>query len=291
MWYQLTIEHCPRAEADMASDELEESGAVSVTLTDRNDDAILEPELGTMPLWPEVVVTALYTDEELASLSRATLSTRHPNWTFRLEILEDQNWERAWMDNFKPQKFGKRLWVCPSWSTPPDPDAVNLILDPGLAFGTGTHPTTSLCLQWLDQADLQGKSLIDYGCGSGILALAALKLGADKVFAVDIDPQALQATQNNALANGINDQHLNIDYPSNLKGNADIMVANILLTPLIALRDSFSGLIKENGLLVCSGILREQADSLIAAYEGCFALQTRMDQDDWSLLVFTRTVS
>jgi len=288
VWYQLQIEHCPRDEAERVSDELEETGALSITLTDKNDDAILEPELGTMPLWPEVVVTALYTDEELAQHSKQILEARYPNWQFSLELLADQDWERAWMDDFKPQQFGKRLWICPSWSTPPDPYAVNLILDPGLAFGTGTHPTTSLCLQWLDQAELLNLKLIDYGCGSGILALAALKLGAEKVSAVDIDPQALQATQNNALSNGIDDTQLSIAYPSELTGQADVMIANILLSPLIALRDSFHGLIKERGLLVVSGILREQTATLVEAYEGSFVQKHRMDLDDWSLLVFVR---
>lgn len=289
MWYQLQIEHCSRDEAEMASEALEESGALSVTLTDKNDDPILEPELGTMPLWPEIVITALYTDGDLAQHTRQELAARYPGWQFSLETLADQDWERVWMDDFKPQRFGKRLWICPSWCTPPEPDAVNLILDPGLAFGTGTHPTTSLCLQWLDQASLADKTVIDYGCGSGILALAALKLGAKQLHAVDIDPQALQATLNNAASNGLEGERLHIGYPSDLAVSADMMIANILLTPLIALRDSFHALIKQQGLLVVSGILREQAATLIEAYQGYFVHQQTQDQDDWSLLVFVRS--
>lgn len=288
MWYQLQIACCPRDKAERISEILEEAGALSITLTDRNDDPILEPELGTMPLWPEVVLSALYTDEDEAQRNLVSLQTSHPELQYRIDVVEDQDWERVWMDDFKPQRFGQRLWICPSWSTPPDPDAVNLILDPGLAFGTGTHPTTSLCLQWLDQADLAGKTVIDFGCGSGILALAALKLGAGHVHAVDIDPQALQATHNNALSNNINEQQLSVAYPEALQSRADIMVANILLTPLIALRDSFHQLIQDNGLLVVSGILREQAEGLIEAYAEHFVHQATLSQDDWSLLIFVR---
>lgn len=288
MWFQLQIDNCHRDDADKASDMLEESGAVSITLTDRHDDPILEPELGTMPLWPEIVIHALYTEQDLAKLAMQDLAARHPSWQVRLDTLADQDWERAWMDDFKPQRFGKRLWICPSWCTPPDPEAVNLILDPGLAFGTGTHPTTHLCLQWLDGANLTGKTMIDFGCGSGILALAALKLGAQKVHAVDIDPQALQATRNNADTNHIHSEQLHISMPGDLHQPADILIANILLTPLISLGESFHTLIKPGGFLVVSGLLSEQTQTLTDAYRGSFHLVDSQQLDDWSLLVFSR---
>jgi ribosomal protein L11 methyltransferase len=288
VWYQLQIERCQPDNVDELSNALEESGAVSITLTDKNDDPILEPELGTMPLWPEIIIQALYEEEMLANHAISNLSRHYPSFQFNLSTLPDQDWERAWMDDFKPQRFGQRLWICPSWSTPPEPEAVNLILDPGLAFGTGTHPTTSLCLQWLDQANLSGKTVIDYGCGSGILALTALKLGAKKLYAVDIDPQALQATQSNASINSIPSEQLDINFPNNLTATAELLIANILLTPLVALRDSFYALLKPKGQLVISGILSEQANTLIEAYQPLFTHQQSKDLEGWSLLVFTR---
>lgn len=285
MWFQLTIDDCTQALAEKLSELCENAGAVSVTLTDKFDDAILEPELGTTPLWPHVIVQALF-DTEKTATDTQTLLAGIINNDIHIEKIEDKAWERAWMDDFKPVQFGKRLWICPSWSTPPQPEAVNLILDPGLAFGTGTHPTTKLCLEWLEQADLTDKTLIDYGCGSGILALAALKLGAGLVHAVDIDPQALQATQNNALMNQIDAAKLVLHYPEKCKTTTDVLIANILLTPLIALQTTFQTLLKPKGLLVVSGVLAEQTDTLIAAYQPYFSLKQQEVFDGWGLLVF-----
>lgn len=289
MWYQLHIELCHRDDIDALSEALEETGALSITLTDKNDDPVLEPEPGTTPLWPDVVVNALYNDESEAHSAKLQMENKFPHLQFVINHLEDQDWERAWMDDFKPQSFGKRLWICPSWSTIPEPDAINLILDPGLAFGTGTHPTTSLCLRWLDQADLHNKTVIDYGCGSGILALAALKLGASTVSAVDIDPQALQATQNNAESNHLaNNNQLTIGIPEELHSPVELIIANILLTPLMNLRDRFHSLLNPHGLLVVSGILSEQTDELINQYRSVFIHQKTVDQDGWSLIIFKR---
>lgn len=289
MWYQLHIALCHRDDIDVINDALDETGALSITLTDKNDDPVLEPEPGTTPLWPDVVVNALYSLEEHAIAARDSLSLQFPALQLSITTLADQDWERAWMDDFKPQSFGNRLWICPSWSTPPDPQAINLILDPGLAFGTGTHPTTSLCLQWLDKADLQGKTVIDYGCGSGILALAALKLGAASVRAVDIDPQALQATQNNAETNDLaHNNQLLIGTPESLTERADLIIANILLTPLISLRQRFHSLLNPDGLLVVSGVLSEQAASLVDEYQSAFKHLTTVNQDGWSLILFQR---
>ncbi|MDR3501134.1 MAG: 50S ribosomal protein L11 methyltransferase [Legionella sp.] len=288
MWFQLKIEHCPVEQIEQLSEELEEFGALSVMLTDKNDNPVLEPEPGTTPLWPEVIIQALFPEAIQAQYTRDQLTQMHPKLAFTLEILEDRDWERAWMDDFKPQRFGQRLWICPTWSTPPEPEAVNLMLDPGLAFGTGTHPTTSLCLTWLEQAALQQKSIIDYGCGSGILSLASLKLGSGEVYAVDIDQQALQATQNNALTNDLDTNKLLISFPEELGNPVDLIIANILLAPLMMLKDRFQQLLQPEGLLVVSGILQEQAPLLIEAYRHLFMLVSQENLDGWSLLVFAR---
>ena len=288
MWFQLKIEHCPSEDVEELSEELEELGALSVMLTDKNDNPVLEPEPGTTPLWPEVIMHTLYAQAEEAQRAKNYLLSNRPALQCSIEVLPEKDWERAWMDDFKPQLFGQRLWICPTWLTPPEPHAVNLMLDPGLAFGTGTHPTTSLCLTWLEQAKLCEQCVIDYGCGSGILSLAAIKLGAQQVFAVDIDNQALQATQNNAQTNHIDAPQLMISSPDDLQDSADLMIANILLAPLIKLKERFHQLIKPGSLLVVSGILNEQDILLIDAYQTFFKLIETKHLEGWSLLVFKR---
>ena len=200
---------------------------------------------------------------------------------YKLEQLEDKDWEREWMDNFHPMKFGERLWICPSWCEIPDPDAVNVMLDPGLAFGTGTHPTTALCLTWLDGLDLQGKTVVDFGCGSGILSLAALKLGAKKVIGIDIDPQALQASLANAKRNNVDDRlelYLPQDQPTL---TADIVVANILAGPLRELAPTIIEFVGDKGLLALSGVLEEQAQSLQEIYGQWCDMAPVTVQDEW----------
>ncbi|MBN9229802.1 MAG: ribosomal protein L11 methyltransferase [Legionella sp. 40-6] len=288
MWYQLTIDNCPSETIESLSQELEDGGALSITYSDRFDNPVLEPEPGTTPLWPEVVLQVLYAEEEQAREVQESLLLSHPQLIITLEIIADKDWERVWMDDFKPQRFGNRLWICPTWSEPPEPSAVNLILDPGLAFGTGTHPTTSLCLTWLDQAQLVNKKLIDYGCGSGILSLAAVKLGAEKVYAVDIDPQALQATQTNAKTNEITLNQLEIMSPEQLHHPVDFIIANILLTPLLSLKQRFWDLLHPEGQLILSGILTEQATELVEHYSDGFLMSTHQTDKEWSLLVFNR---
>lgn len=288
MWYQLHIEICQREEVEQLSDALEQTGALSITYTDKYDNPVLEPEPGTTPLWPFVIVQALYDERPLAEKAQQTLAGVYPHLQFSLTELQDENWERVWMDNFKPMRFGNRLWICPTWLEPPEPDAVNLMLDPGLAFGTGTHATTSLCLTWLDGAKLNGCSVIDYGCGSGILALAALQLGASHVHAVDIDEQALTATANNARTNNIPINQLAMSLPDSLTTPVDLVIANILLAPLMQLKDRFKALIKEDGTLVVSGLLASQADELILAYQADFIHQASHYLDDWALVVFNR---
>lgn len=285
---QLQIEHCHCDEVEQLSEALESTNALSVTLTDKQDDPILEPELGTTPLWPNVVVHALYADATKAELARLVISSNYPHLDCTIESLPDKDWERVSRDDTKPQRFGQRLWICPSWLTPPEPNAVNLILDPGLAFGTGTHPTTSLCLSWLEQAGLKQKNIIDYGCGSGILALAALKLGALHVDAVDIDAQALLSTKNNAISNDIPGTQITIGHPDHLKTPADLLIANILLTPLIQLKSRFRQLMNASGTLVVSGILAEQVEELIDAYQGDFTYKQSLIKDGWALLIFRR---
>ena len=201
---------------------------------------------------------------------------------YKIEQIEDKDWEREWMDNFHPMQFGKRLWICPSWREVPDPKAVNVMLDPGLAFGTGTHPTTALCLEWLDGLGLQGKTVIDFGCGSGILAIAALKLGAKSAVGIDIDPQAILASRNNAEQNGVADRLqlcLSDERPSDL--NADVVVANILAGPLKELYPVISQLVKPNGDLGLSGILATQAQSVCNVYAEGFVLALVAEREEW----------
>lgn len=289
MWFQLRLENCPVEEVDAVSEYLEELGALSIMLTDKQDNPVLEPAPGTTPLWPEVIIQALFAQSIEAQHAREIMSHSSPNLNISMDILEDKDWERAWMDDFKPQKFGHRLWICPTWLTPPDePGAIHLMLDPGLAFGTGTHPTTSLCLTWLEQAPIQNKQVIDYGCGSGILSIAALKLGAAHVDAVDIDPQALMATQNNAQSNHIGPLALSTGTPDQLNQPVDLIIANILLAPLISLKDRFHQLILPGGLLVVSGILNDQELQLITSYDTLFTLQNKQTHEGWSLLIFKR---
>ena len=204
------------------------------------------------------------------------------NTAYKIEQIEDKDWEREWMDNFHPMQFGKRLWICPSWREVPDQNAVNVMLDPGLAFGTGTHPTTALCLEWLDGLDLTGKTVIDFGCGSGILAIAALKLGAKNAIGIDIDPQAILASRNNAEQNGVADRlqlFLSDDKPADLK--ADVVVANILAGPLKELYPIISQLVKEDGDLGLSGILETQAQSVCDAYAQSFDLDPVAVKEEW----------
>jgi ribosomal protein L11 methyltransferase len=288
VWFQLKIENCPTDEIEQITEELQEQGALSIMLTDKNDNPVLEPEPGTTPLWPEVIIHALFSQAEEAHRVRQLLKDKQPKFACSLDTLADKDWERVCIDDFKPHRFGKHLWVCPSWLTPPEPDAINLILDPGLAFGTGSHATTSLCLTWLEQANLSNKSVIDYGCGSGILSLAAIKLGAQHVYAVDIDNQALQATHNNALTNKINEQQLSVTMPEALQNPVDLIIANILLAPLISLKERFQQLLSSNGQLVVSGILDDQSSVLIEAYQGVFTLMSRENSDGWALLVFVK---
>ena len=286
-WLQLRIA-TTREQTTAIEDALLAAGAVSVTMEDSADQPILEPALGETPLWNQTRITGLFgadTDTDQATVI-ATAHYGDSLPTYRWEILEDKDWEREWMDNFHPMRFGQRLWICPSWRQPPDADAANLMLDPGLAFGTGTHPTTALCLEWLDSCDLQNKTVIDYGCGSGILGIAALLLGAKHVIAIDNDPQALIATQDNALRNQIDAERIHTYLPDQAPSDvqADIVVANILAGPLTELAPLISQLVAPGGHLALSGIISNQAPALLDCYQQWFTMQAPSLQQDWARL-------
>jgi ribosomal protein L11 methyltransferase len=260
-------------------------GAVSVTLEDAADDPVLEPAPGTTPLWPTVMLKALFDAGADPAAIGSAIERALPGLPVPcFQIVTDRAWERVWLEDFHPMRFGQRLWVCPGGQSAGAPDAVRIELDPGLAFGTGTHPTTALCLEWLDGQRLGGRAVVDYGCGSGILSIAAAKLGAARVHAVDIDPQALIATRENAVRNAVVDR-LNITAEPHLEpGCADLLVANILARPLMELVPAFAAAVRPQGLLALSGLLAEQADAVTAAYRPCFDIHTIAMRDGWVLL-------
>jgi ribosomal protein L11 methyltransferase len=282
-WIQLKI-NATQQDAEKIGDILMETGAQAVTFLDSKDTPVFEPKPGETLLWGDTDVQGLFdaaTDMApiIVFLSECNILNAQ---NYKLDQLEDKDWEREWMKNFHPMKFGERLWICPSWLDIPDPSAVNVMLDPGLAFGTGTHPTTALCLRWLDSLPLAGKTVVDFGCGSGILAIAALKLGARRVVGIDIDPQALQASQENARRNKVADQielYLPVDQPEDFQ--ADVVVANILAGPLRELKAVISGYVKPGGHLALSGILNEQAESVRQAYADTFSLDPTTTDGDW----------
>lgn len=284
--FDTSIEH-----ADQLSELLNDAGALAVTLQDARDEPLYEPPLGTTPLWAHTQVISLFASRDDLNDALVSVTDALGNMPHRIEALADKDWVREGLDSFQPLQFGARLWVCPGWCTPPDPLAVNLLLDPGLAFGTGTHATTALCLEWLSEAAVQRRTVIDYGCGSGILAIAAAKLGAHSVWAVDHDPQALQATHANAARNRVDDLiHVGTpDLPP--AGQADILLANILARPLIELAPCFAALVRLQGNIVLSGILADQADEVSHAYRPYFDISPPVQRDGWVRLDGTRKVS
>lgn len=290
-WLQLTLmagEHDPKR----LEDALLAAGAVAVTLSDGGDQPVLEPPPGATPLWQQTRITGLFPAQTDIAVIRHLLARQlGPDVLAGAQLadLEERDWLRAWLDDYQPMRFGRRLWVCPSSMAPPAPLAVNLILDPGLAFGTGTHPTTALCLEWLDGLELADQTVIDYGCGSGILAIAAALLGAHKVYATDIDHQALTACDQNAARNGVGARVV-LTAPERLAPvPADILLANILAGSLIQLAERFSTLIRPSGQLALSGILADQQVDVQRAYQPWFEFAAPARQrDDWLLLVARR---
>ncbi|WMC09811.1 50S ribosomal protein L11 methyltransferase [Oceanimonas pelagia] len=284
-WIQIRINATEKT-ADKVSNMLTGRGAQAVTYMDAEDKPVFEPLPGETLLWDDTVVVGLFDAEtDPAPIIDFLKKFYRKDLVYKVEQLEDKDWVREWMDSFHPMRFGQRLWICPSWRDVPDPNAVNVMLDPGLAFGTGTHPTTALCLEWLDGQDLTGKTVIDFGCGSGILALAALKLGAKEVIGIDIDPQALQASRDNAERNGVADRlrvYLPQDQPEEL--TADVVVANILAGPLKELSPIISGLVRPGGLLALSGILETQAEGLNQVYDQWFDMAEPEFREEWARL-------
>lgn len=288
-FHQLVIDlgHADPAPAEQACLGL---GAVAVSLTDAGDHPLLEPAPGEMPLWPEIRLLALFEQTAdprlLAAVLTAVLGL--PEHAIRVEALADRAWEREWLRDFRPMRFGRRLWVCPGGQQAPARDAVVLELDPGLAFGTGTHATTAMCLEWLDGAPLAGRRVLDYGCGSGILALAALKLGADSATAFDIDPQALTATRGNAGRNALEHRLRLVSDAWAVRGPFDVVLANILAGPLVQLAPALAGHCGADGSLVLAGLLDAQAPEVAQAYGPWFDIGPAARRDGWTMLAGRR---
>lgn len=286
-WHQLSVV-TDEVTAPQLSDFLSELGAVSVTYSDAEDEPVYEPAIDQTQIWSNTRVTALFElDADPAILETLIYNEfiGHPLTDWTAEVLQDQVWERAWMEHFQPMLFADKLWVCPSGQERSDPGQVCMTLDPGLAFGTGTHPTTALCLEWLASHDLRGQTMIDFGCGSGILAVAALLLGANQAHGVDIDPQALTATEYNAEKNGVLERikyYLPEQFPPM---TAEVVVANILAKPLIELAAQIAALVQPGGSLILSGILNEQAESVAEAYRSQgLRVAPAVSREDWCRL-------
>jgi ribosomal protein L11 methyltransferase len=283
-WIQLKINS--QAEyAEQIGEMLSASGAQAVTFVDAKDTPMYEPKPGEVMLWPDTQIVGLYDAEYdmsrvISQLSQSKLLGK--NFNHKLDQLEDKDWEREWMINFHPMQFGERLWICPSWRDVPDPNAVNVMLDPGLAFGTGTHQTTSLCLRWLDRLELSEATVVDFGCGSGILGIAALKLGAKRVIGIDIDPQALLASQDNANRNDVGEK-IELYLPEHQPElKADVVLANILAGPIRELRTVITEYCKTGGKLVLSGILDNQAQEINDLYSHDFDMDPIKVDGEWA---------
>ncbi|MBX2835852.1 MAG: 50S ribosomal protein L11 methyltransferase [Gammaproteobacteria bacterium] len=273
------------------------AGALSVTYRDEQDEPILEPEPGEVRLWDRLIIKALFKQGQSSEAIDTALKVSAASMNLDLPVyhhsgLEDTVWERTWMADFKPMQFGASLWICPRHLEPVDAEAHTIMLDPGLAFGTGTHATTAQCLRWLGdlkgQSPLAGRSVLDFGCGSGVLAIAAALLGAEKIWAVDIDPQALMATEANAAANGVGSRVL-VGPAESLGGlKVDLILANILFEPLMNLEQAFANYIYPGGEIVLSGVLEEQISALCMRYNEHFVFDESQVEDNWALLVATR---
>jgi ribosomal protein L11 methyltransferase len=275
-------------------------GASSITLEDAADDPVLEPAPGTTPLWPTVRLKALFAADADRNAILLTLAQQFPSPLppLSFEAIADRAWEREWLKDFRPMRFGRRLWVCPADMRPSqsdlqltssDPQPTFIDLDPGLAFGTGTHPTTALCLEWLDGATLADKTVIDYGCGSGVLAIAALRLGAASAVAVDIDPQAITATFENARRNKVSDRIVACTAEDFRDTPADIVLANILAEPLEQLAARLAALVRPSGSIVLSGLLSSQAPRLASLYGAWFDMDPMATREDWARLSGSRS--
>jgi ribosomal protein L11 methyltransferase len=288
-WLQIVVQ-TSGDQVDTVSEAFNSMGALSVTVQDGGDEPLLEPAPGETPLWSSVRLVALFSVDNDAALLRSALQALLPGLSadIQIETLEDQDWSNTWRDTFGAMRFGEKLWVCPIGEMPQHSDAVVVHLDPGMAFGTGTHATTAMCLRWLDAHPPTDRRVVDYGCGSGILAIAAHKLAAAHVTAVDIDPQALLATQENARRNGC-EEAIAVLHPDELEaGVVELLVANILANPLIELAEDFSRRVKPGGQIVLTGILSEQAGAVQAAYQSAFDFAPPVCEEEWVLLAATK---
>ena len=288
-WLQTSVE-VSGDQVEMVSEAFNTIGALSVTVLDAGDEPLLEPAPGETPLWSNTRVIALFDAAQDAAALKQQLQALLvvPVPDLLVETLADRDWSNTWRDTFGAMQFGKRLWVCPVGESPPDPAAIVVHMDPGMAFGTGTHATTALCLEWLDAHLPVNQSVIDYGCGSGILAVAAHKLGAANVTAVDIDPQALQATRENARRNGCD---IEVFHPDALgQGAVDLVIANILANPLIEFATDISQRVHTGGQIVLTGILAEQAEAVMAAYRDGFVFVVPVYCEEWVLLEGLKTL-
>ncbi|CAM4466632.1 MAG: Ribosomal protein L11 methyltransferase [Legionellaceae bacterium] len=284
-WLQVKIPSTPEF-VDVITEGLTLAGALAITYEDLGDQPIYEPDMDTIPLWENTGIIGLFESENNPIPFMETyfknLSLPLP-FTYKVELLADKDWERVWMDNYLPMQFGKNLWICPSWCEIPDNSAINILLDPGLAFGTGTHATTALCLEWLDENPPIHEKVIDYGCGSGILGIAAAKLGASKIICIDHDPLALESTRNNAMRNNINANQLQTVLPAALLETeiADTFIANILAKPLIDLGPKFAQLTHPGSKIALSGILINQKEDILSHYSPWFELTSEKVLDGW----------
>lgn len=269
-----------------------DSGAVSITYQDAANRPVLEPDPGEIRLWDDLILIALYQADVNSCEIEGVLSNL-PVWqdvrSSQWEVLEDKDWVRAWMDNYHPMQFGESLWICPTNAEPPNPDAINIMLDPGLAFGSGTHPTTALCLEHLEKKIQGGEEIVDFGCGSGILAIAAVKLGATKAIGTDHDPQAVIASRDNAERNGVSENQFPVFHSDDFHTQpCDGVVANILAETLKHLSTEISELIRPGGWIAMSGILESQIDSVKTAYQKTIDFDQPTILDDWVLLTGTK---
>ena len=290
-WIEVSLS-VSRESAAAAETALEQMGALAITFEDDADIPVLEPGPGETPLWPAVQLRGLFEtgtprQEIINELRLIPGVERCGNIQWR--EVADQDWERAWLERFQPMKFGERLWIVPSgMEVAHDADDIEIRLDPGLAFGTGSHPTTALCLEWLDQRQLAGERVVDYGCGSGILGIAAAMKGASEIHCVDIDPQALEATAENAARNGVA-QQIACSSPKDFAGGEmDVVLANILAAPLISLAPVLASFVRPSGALVLSGLLQEQEDQVAAAYLDDFELLNSKSLDGWLRVDFQK---
>ena len=283
-WWQFSL-NCQASELEQVEELMQRLGALSISLSDAGDEPIYEPLPGDNPVWQESIIAATFDGANDHEFLYRQLTRELPNHLasgVRLNTLQDEDWDQAYKQHFQALQCAPDLWIVPSWSEPPDPDATIIQLDPGLAFGTGSHPTTALCLAWLGANNINYRHVIDYGCGSGILAIAAIKLGAEQVVAVDIDTQALTACKSNMQVNRIGSEQIQVILPEELQASpTDLLIANIFVGPLIDLAPRFADLVRPGGQILLSGILDAQVEEIQSAYRPRFKLDPPSYRDEW----------